>query len=227
MKILTCCITFPEEWDILPNMILQAKKLGDVWLFDGGRINAHFLAHNVSINVSEYVIRDMAERFDCMYSFMPWPGQPGTQRNRALELVDGGYDWIVQMDSDELWSDQAAEQLHQYLGDLKPVVSNVAVKMLHLVEDERHYWHKNFTHLVHGRIFRPGTVKYSESWHEHQTFSGQRVQSDLVMLHTKHLFVDRLIRFYGRGLDMWPDMDCTPLPPDRFGLTWPELKYPR
>lgn len=246
VKILTYCITFADEVDILPNMVNQAKKLGDVWLFDGGRAGAHCQGSALKwpgtpvddtgqqflpkgFDIPDNAIKKYADATGCHYTRLQWPGNPGTQRNRALALIYSvkvPWDWIIQNDSDELWTDQAVEAIPQYLESLPTGVTNVLVRMIHLVVDEKHYWKKNHTHLVHGRITRPNTIIFEEGWHEHQNYSGQRVASDLTLLHTKHLFTKRLMRYYGKGLEMWADMDITPLPQGAFGLTWPTLVYP-
>lgn len=224
MKLVTYCITFPEEYDILPNMIGQAKRLGDVLLVDGGP-DGH-LCHHPKAGVDPEVIRILAEEYGCLYERIDWPGNPGTQRNSALELLDG-YDWIVQNDSDELWPDQSVEQLLELLPNVDGGVTNIQVKLLSLVGDESHYCRQFSNHLVHSRIHRPGAVSWSETWHEHQFFTGRRLMTDIWLIHTELLFEDRLLRIKGHGIrEGWGDVDRTPLPPDRFGLTWPDLSYP-
>jgi len=241
MKIVTYCITFPDEADILPNMIAQASKLGDVWLFDGGRVGSHCQNNKrapsgimITDDGLQYAPEDIEIPDDaiqkiegCRYTSLPWPGSPGKQRNAALDIMGNEYDWIIQNDSDEVWTDQAVEMIPKLLGEVSHNITNILVKMLHLVKDEDHYWRRHYRHLVHARIHRPGSARWVEGWHEHQNYTGQRMSTDMVLLHTKHLFVNRLQRFYGKGLEMWGDLDYTPLPPGRFGLTWPDMVYPR
>ena len=226
MRIATYCITFPEEYDILPNMIGQAAKLGDVWLIDGGP-DGH-LCHHPKKGLNQWAIQRMSETGNFIYTRILWPGNPGTQRNSALAAMEPyNYDWIIHNDSDELWTDQAIEQIPSYLAGLKPSITNVLVWLLPLIGNEDHYCRRFATHLVHGRIHRPGTVKWGETWHEHQFFEGERVRSELALIHTELLFEDRLRRIKGHGLEGWGfPLDQTPLPPDKFGLTWPELQYP-
>jgi hypothetical protein len=71
-------------------------------------------------------------------------------------------------------------------------------------------------------------VKWGETWHEHQFFEGRRIDVDLTLIHTEMLFIDRLKRIKGHGLEGWgKELDQTPLPPERFGLSWPKLDYPK
>lgn len=222
MRLVTYCITFPEEVNVLPNMVMQAKKLGDVWLFDGG--NNSTLCQNRYVEDDD-AVRRFALAHNCRYTYLEWPGHPGEQRNAALEIMGDEYDWIIMNDSDELWTDQAVEGIPAFLESTN--TTNALVKWLQLTVDEDHYWKKHFTHIVHARIHRPGAVRWTEGhWHEHQEFFGARTSTDFVLLHTKHLFVNRMKRMFGHGLEGWGDMDVTPLPPDRFGLTWPGLRYP-
>ena len=225
MRIATYCITFCEEYDILPNMVNQAKRLGDVWIIDGGPTGN--LCHHRRDDLDPWILCGMAESLGAKYLSMPWPGNPGRQRNKALAAMEPyTYDWIIQNDSDELWPDQSIEQIPAYLAELDAVVTNVLVKVLPLIGDEDHYCRSYAHHLTHGRIHRPGCVSWGETWHEHQFLNGQRVRSELWLLHTNWLFENRLRRIKGHGLEGWGGLDHTPLPPDRFGLTWPDLLYP-
>lgn len=225
MKIATYCITFPEEIDILPNMIGQAKKLGDVWLIDGGPTG--HLCHHPRPDTDPWGVLRLSEDMGCIYARNEWPGTPGAQRNHALKVMEPyGYDWIIQNDSDELWPDQSVELIPGYLDALPSNVTNIQVKVLPLVEDEDHYSKTYAHHLTHARINTPGAVRWGETWHEHQFFEGERRQSGLWLLHTNWLFTERLRRIKGHGLERWGNVDKTPLPPDRFELTWPKLQYP-
>jgi len=225
MKIATYCITFPEEYDVLPNMVRQAQKLGDVWVIDGGP-SGH-LCHHPRQELDPWKIQRMSETMGFIYTRNPWPGNPGAQRNKALETMEPyNYDWIIQNDSDELWTDQAVEQIPQFLASLDSDVTNVLVKVLPLVVDEDHYSMGYATYLTHGRIHRPGTVRWGETWHEHQFYTGKRVRSDFWLLHTNWLFLNRLRRLKGHGLEGWNNVGYEPLPPGKFGLTWPKLDYP-
>ena len=225
MKIATYCITFCEEWDILPNMVNQAMKLGDVWLIDGGPTGN--LCHHPTPDIDPDIIYRMSLELGVRYLRSPWPGNPGRQRNNALLAMEPyRYDWIIQNDSDELWPDQSIQQIPGYLAGLDAGMTNVLVKVLPLISDEDHYCRGSAHHLVHARIHRPGSVSWGETWHEHQFFSGERVRSNIWLLHTNWLFENRLRRIKGHGLEGWKGLDHTPLPPDRFGLTWPDLLYP-
>ncbi|NIQ88689.1 MAG: glycosyltransferase family 2 protein [Deltaproteobacteria bacterium] len=225
MRIATYCITFPEEYDIIMNMANQAKKLGDVWIIDGGP--AGHLCHHPKKGLDEWVLRGMADTHGLTYTRIPWPGNPGAQRNNALEaMMPYGYDWIIQNDSDELWPDQSVERIPEYLESLPHDVTNARVKILPLIGDEDHYCKRYAHYLTHSRIHRPGYVQWGATWHEHMFYEGKRVDSGLWLLHTNWLFEDRLRRIKGHGLEGWSGLDHTPLPDDRFGLTWPELRQP-
>ena len=222
MKIATYCITFPEEYEIIRNMIAQAKRLGDVFLFDGGVERS--LCHRPTPDLDKLAIAKVASEMGCHYDFLPWPGNPGKQRNIALEMLSKyDYDWIIQNDSDELWTNEAVEAIPEYLASLPARVTNVLVNVLPLVEDEEHYAPNYAHYLVHGRIHRPGTVKWGETWHEHQNYTGERVKSDLWLVHTNWLFLNRLRRIKGHGLEGWGSIEVADydLP-----YTWPELVYP-
>ena len=224
MRIATYCITFPEEHDIVMNMVRQARKLGDVWIVDGGP-DGH-LCHNPRTDIDPWILQRMAEEHGFIYTRIPWPGNPGAQRNNALRMMEPyGYDWIIQNDSDELWPDQSIAAIPGYLESLDPIQSNVIVKVFPLVGDEQHYSKRYAHHLTHGRIHRGSTVQWGETWHEHQFFKGERVKSDLWLVHTNWLFLERLKRIKGHGLERWGDVDRTPIP-NSFGLTWPTLDYP-
>ena len=228
MNIATYCITFPEEYDILPNMVRQARELGDVWLVDGGP-KGH-LCHHPRADLDPWAIKKIAEEYDCKYTQFEWPGNPGAQRNRALAAMEPfNYDWIIQNDSDELWPNESIDKLIALLNDLKcgePNVTNIKVKVLPLIGDEDHYCRKYAHHLTHARIHRPGVANWGETWHEHLFVFGDSYKSDIWLLHTNWLFEDRLRRIKGHGLEGWSGLDHTPFPADRFGLTWPELRYP-
>jgi hypothetical protein len=225
MRIATYCITFPEEYDILPNMINQAKRLGDVWVIDGGP-SGH-LCHHPREGLNPWILQRMSETMGFIYTRIPWPGNPGAQRNNALATMEPyGYDWIIQNDSDELWPDRSIELIPDYLKGLSPDVTNVLVKVLPLIGDEGHYCRRYAHYLTHSRIHRPGTVSWGETWHEHLFYTGKRANSDLWLIHTNWLWENRLRRIKGHGLEGWKGLDRTPLPPDRFGLTWPELCRP-
>lgn len=225
MKIATYCISFPEEYDILPNMVRQAKKLGDVWVIDGGP-RGH-LCHHPKKNLDPRILEKMSESLGFRYIEIPWPGNPGKQRNSALDVVEvHGYDWIIQNDSDEFWPDQSIEQIQELLPTVQDHVTNVRVKWLSLIDDDQHYCKMYSRHITHGRIHRPETVKWGETWHEHQTFKGTRINTDIRLVHTQFLFLDRLHRMRGHGLEGWANLDHSPLPPNLRGLTWPKLDYP-
>mgnify|MGYP000616125404 CR=1 FL=1 len=222
MKIATYCITFPEEYEIIRNMVGQAKRLGDVFLFDGGM--EYSLCRHPTPDLDKLAIAKVAADTGCHYDFLPWPGNPGAQRNAALEaLAAYDYDWIIHNDSDELWTNEAVEAIPDYLASLPDRVTNVQVKVLPLVEDEAHYAPGYAHHLVHGRIHRPGTVKWGETWHEHQTYTGERVKSDLWLVHTNWLFLNRLRRIKGHGLEGWESIEVADYDLE---YTWPELVYP-
>jgi len=225
MRIATYCITFLEEYDIIMNMVNQAKKLGDVWVIDGGP-DGH-LCHHPKEGLDPWVIQRMSETEGFIYTRIPWPGNPGAQRNNALATMEPyGYDWIIQNDSDELWPDQSIEQIQELLATVPGKVTNVQVKVLPLIGDEDHYCKRYAHHLAHARIHRPNAVRWGETWHEHQFFEGERLRSDIWLLHTNWLFEERLHRIKGHGLEGWSGLDHTPLPNYRFGLTWPKLEYP-
>lgn len=227
MRIATYCITFPEEHDVIMNMVRQAKRLGDVWVVDGGP-DGH-LCHNPTPDLDPWVLQRMGEVEGFIYTRLSWPGNPGTQRNDALRIMEPhNYDWIIQNDSDEFWPDQMVEQIPEYLESQQESVTNIKVKVLPLVGDEGHYSPNYAHHLSHARIHRPGAVSWSETWHEHQFFEGGRIDSDLWLVHTNWLFLERLKRIKGHGLEGWDHnpVQIEALPSDRFGLTWPELDYP-
>lgn len=226
MRIATYCIAFPEEYDIITNMVRQARKLGDVWVIDGGP-TGHLCHHPRDIN--SHVLLRMSEEIGFIYTKHPWPGNPGEQRNWALEAMrPHNYDWIIQNDADEFWPDQEVERIPAYLESLPPKVTNVLVNILPLVEDEHSYSRSYAHYLSHARIHRPGAVEWSKTWHEHQFFEGERVKSDLWLVHTNWLFIGRLNRIKGHGLEGWtnPPVDKLPIKMHPRDFTWPQLDAP-
>ena len=171
---------------------------------------------------------------------------PGKQRNYVekelfptLILPDGNPDWIYWHDADEIASWELINQCRRFLLSLSEDVKTVVPKWLNLVENEGTMVSNHSDWLAHGRFFRPNTISWSGTWHEHQYMidgsdnNQSRVQLDARVIHTRALYRWRLWKQRGHplirgeaseGSPLWDNAETDDVP---IGTTWEKLTWPQ
>lgn len=232
------CMTMPDDCDTLPDAIDSMSSFCDhIYLVDGGLGAGTLCQHPRYIEPIKYWMDSGCgehDEYHFVWDMKPltlWENEfknPGNQRNFILGKMlkePEQPDWIVWLDSDEVFSNEFIRDVRPFLEGLSPDVSNVCPKWLTLIEDEHHYApaHSNF--LTHSRMHHPGIVTYAEQWHEHQHYVGSRVSWDRYVIHTRMLFRRRLFIQRGHAIvneGAWADVTSYPVP---IGVTW-NLHWP-
>lgn len=226
MRIKTYIMTYPDEVDVLLNPILSVREFSDeIWVVDGGP-EGH-LCYEPRENLQP--LKQFCEEWKVRYLKMTWPGRPGTQRNRIMSAIGGGRkDWIVQIDSDECFDPMWSQQMRRFLEEADTDgYTNVCPYMYALYPNEQHYLtHEAFSGLMHhSRMYKTGTIRWTESWHEHQDYQGPRLEApEVSKFHLRVLFEKRLRRQRGHGVEGWDvSTDVEELP---YGVQTPEILWP-
>ena len=249
MRIHSYIMSFPDDQDVLLDAIHSLETFSDrIYIVDGGfegALSHHpryrlplasFLGDKIPWSlqhpeINGYYIYDGV----CPIWLYENPFyDPGTQRNwltKKMESLPDQPDWYVWIDADEVCSNQMENGIRDYLRSLSPDDTNVVMKWLNLCQDEQHMAGGNHSSwLAHGRAYRPGTVYYQSGWHEHQYYTGRRVQYDVRVIHTRALYRNRLLvqrghpRVSGKDNPLWGDVQyIEPIPS---GVSWSPLHWP-
>ena len=123
---------------------------------------------------------------------------PAAQRNWTLNKIweePEQCDWLVMLDSDEVYSYEAERGMRDYLATLSGDTIGVYQKWLNLVQDEQHCLgghHSDW--LSHPRIMRPKMFYFEGSWHEPMVCDRSKLARwDTRIIHSRSLFRRRLL----------------------------------
>lgn len=158
---------------------------------------------------------------------MPAPLNISAYLNEVdVELEE--YAWVMRPDTDEVLTDQLVDRINADLPYLTSAVATVAWRWLTLLDDEQHYSAGLSGMLAHGRLYRPGRVTWNNPVHEHQVYTGQRIEYPEYMLHCRQLFTQRCRRQSGFPPSAWSNCVETKRPLADLGVTvtWPTLAWP-
>jgi len=245
MRIFGYCITFVDDVDVLPNCLSSLARIpvDKIVVVDGGLDHAMMHHQRNFKPIQEWILsRDECETIGCngMISEYRWGGvplvilentmvSPGGQRNYALNWIDSQSDrpdWVVALDADEVESSEAESGMRDYLESLSEDTTNVVQPLLNLLQDEEHYaMGPHSSWLSHSRLHRTGSVSYSNQWHEHQNYVGNRARWDARIIHTRMLFRRRLwIQRNAHTIrSAWKDVEIGPIPD---GIDWYPFEWP-
>jgi hypothetical protein len=239
-------MSFPDDRDVILDALQSLETFSDqIFVVDGGFTGAlshhprytqplkEFFSEHFAVlkNTADYtVFNPTCPIFVYEHPFY----DPGSQRNwltKTMEARPDQPDWYIWIDADEVCSAQMENGIRNFLVSLKPEQTNVVMKWLNLCQDEQHMAGGNHSSwLAHGRAYRPGTVYYQAGWHEHQYYSGERVQFDVRVIHTRALYRKRLLvqrghpRVSGKDNPLWGDVQY--LEPVPKGVSWTPLTWP-
>lgn len=244
MKIWSYILVCPDDADTLPDALDSLRFSDRIYLLDGGNVSLILHPRN-TVPIKEW-IKARPEYSDAKAGDYPlWNGVPivvwentfssyGQQRNTLLSMLEkepDRCDWLVWLDSDEVCSDQMINNIRAHLENLPPGTEGVYVKLLNLVQDERHCvggyhsdWH------AHPRIAKVGNHYFSGSVHEHMVIDRSKLARwDVRVIHTRALYRRRL--YIQRSHEMvrlkpnplWYDAVMEDVPP---GVTWKPLRWP-
>lgn len=159
---------------------------------------------------------------------LPAPLDISAYLNEVDAALAPEYQWVMRPDTDEVLTDQLINRVNDDLPYLASTVATVTWRWLTLLDDEQHYSASLSGTLTHGRLYRPGLVKWSNPIHEHQTYAGQRLEYPEYMLHCRQLFARRCQRQTGFPPSAWPNCVETKNPLANLGVTvtWPALMWP-
>ncbi len=239
MKIRSYTFCFPDEIDILENCLNSLSRFTDEMLLIDGGVSHAFVHH---LRYTAPVIDWLNKRREVSKNGndLTWNGvpllfmeheyvDPGSQRNFALDILNSRCDkddWIAALDSDEVESIEAETQMRSYLSNLPDSITNLTQPLLSLISDEQHCaaGHHS-TWLAHSRLHRPAAVHYNLGYHEHQTYTGIRVQWDARIIHTRMLYRRRIWLQRGAATlrSAWDDLQMVDVPA---GITWHPLTWP-
>lgn len=165
---------------------------------------------------------------------------PASQRNWTLDRIwnySEQCDWLVMLDSDEVYSYEAELGMRDYLAQVPDDIIGVYQKWLNLVQDEQHCvggHHSDW--LAHPRIMRPKTFYWGGSWHEPMVCDRNKlIRWDTRVIHSRALFRRRLLVQRGHATirerstinpDLGPFWDDAVMEPIPAGVTWRPLHWP-
>jgi hypothetical protein len=246
MKIDGYIMSNPDEITVLPDAINSLAKFCDrIFITDGalggGTLNQHptytqplqeWMQGQFEVSL---INNTGAGRYDGEWMGVPitvWENQfidPGSQRNWTLDKMSqepDSCDWIMWLDSDEICTNEFIGDVRIFLKDLPSDVSNVCPKWFTLIEDQQHYTPSLSSYLSHSRLHHPGTVRWSSSWHENQTFIGRRVNFDRYIVHSRLVLRKRLLVQRGHKVineGAWANVSAVPVPDNvTWKMTWPD-----
>ncbi len=237
-------IAMPDDADVLPDALTSLAYFCDhLYVVDGG-LGGGTLCHHPRYTepISDWLYTREESLFGDTLVWS-WNGVPLTlwghsfqdpahQRNWTLAKMlaePRQPDWIAWIDSDEVCSWEFIRGVRPMLENLAPETTNITVKWLTLVQDERHCVEHMSNWLAHSRIHKPGSVIWQGNWHEHGDFAGARMQwEEGRVIHTRALFTERLK--IQRGHDgiatgqtpLWADARMVDVPA---GVTWEGLLH--
>ena len=237
---------FGDEVDVLPDALDSLARVCDhIYVVDGGMKNALCQRPRYTAPLNEWFYdqtlicrlftRGPDEgRYDGEWDNIPLTlftnefTAPGTQRNFILGKMlrePQQPDWLVWLDSDEVFSNEFIRDVLPFLEGLSPDVTNVCPKWFTLIEDEQHYTPSHSSWLSHARMHHPGICQWTTGWHESMSYIGGRVNFDRHVIHTRMLFRRRLYVQRGHSVvneGAWANVTAEPVPE---GVTW-KLHWP-
>jgi hypothetical protein len=252
MKIYSYIMSFPDDRDVILDAIRSLQTFSDkIFIVDGGFTGA--LSHHPrftgplreffddTFHTAYQSLKSDGALYDAVCPIILYEHpfyDPGSQRNwltTKMESLPDQPDWYVWIDADEVCSIQMENSIRPFLTNLHPEQANVVPKWLNLCQDEQHMAGGNHSSwLAHGRAYRPGTVYWQAGWHEHQYYTGERVQWDVRVVHSRALFRRRLWvqrghpKVGGRDNPLWGDVEyLEPVPAGvSWVLHWPDGEFP-
>lgn len=163
-SIVTIVPALDEELHIV-RCVTSALGLGPVVVVDGGSSDA-------TVQLAEEAGASVLER--------EWTGY-ASQKNWALDMVDGEAEWILFLDADEYLTPQARDAVRGAASGAKADGYYVARRYVFLGRRLDHaYWYPDYQL----RLFRSGRGRFEERRvHEHLVVDGRVAESSIDLVH--------------------------------------------
>jgi hypothetical protein len=226
----TYILTCQDDTDILINAVKSAIELGPVWLFDTGQ-GVRYQHHSEDfIPVYGFYRQCKARGWPVQYSdLVHWGEQDvdySTARTKIGRYLAQFCKWVLMLDSDEMLSNEFVHGLPGLLDGISDDIVTIAPEWLTLWPDDQHFAWNYSGVLSHGRIYRPDSVSWTNRLHEHQSYTGKRIEWDRKIIHFRQLFSQRSQIQNGHGGDAWPRISDDIRPISQLeGVTWPNFTW--
>lgn len=207
-SILTIVPALDEEVHIV-RCVSSALGLGPVVVVDGGSCDA-------TVQLAEEAGASVLER--------EWTGY-ASQKNWALDMVDGEAEWILFLDADEYLTPQARDAVRAAARGAKADGYYVARRYVFLGRRLDHaYWYPDYQL----RLFRSGRGRFEERRvHEHLVVDGRVAESSIDLVHENLKGISDYVGKLNRYADLEAQEILRPagaLRPGSLRGGWPERR---
>ena len=207
-SILTIVPALDEEVHI-ERCVSSALGLGPVVVVDGGSGDA-------TVQLAEEAGASVLER--------EWTGY-ASQKNWALDMVDGEAEWILFLDADEYLTPQARDAVRAAAGSAQADGYYVARRYVFLGRRLDHaYWYPDYQL----RLFRSGRGRFEERRvHEHLVVDGRVAESSIDLVHENLKGISDYVGKLNRYADLEAQEILRPagaLRPGSLRGGWPERR---